>query len=135
MKNYKGWRFNYYLWREKIYIKLHVPIFCTLIIFYWMLYILVIGWFSYLFFPKTYVIRAGLIKEDINKKDAVATPWWHRYECKAAKLASSLNNPNDIVRFTWRKHPIFLDNEFMYVKSKGYNVRVWNSRIKNYRKS
>lgn len=109
--------------------------FCFILLGYWLLHILVLGWFSYLFKPETYLIRAGDILDDINadRRNCKAHHlWWNKYHCEAAHKAVTLNEPDAIVRFTLRQHPFFLDNEILSVRSKGYNARWWDDREKNY---
>ena len=100
------------------------------------MHVLVLGWFSYLFRPETYLIRAGDILEDLDESKQnhgkAHRFWWNRYHCNAARKAARLNASDVIVRFTLRQHPLFLDNEILTVRSKGYNARWWDDREKDY---
>lgn len=111
--------------------------FVGLLLAYWLLHVLFLGWFTYLFFPETYIIRSGDILEDLERDDAARGPahrlWWNKHNCAAARKAASLNAPDAIVRFTTRQHPWFLDNELLSVRSPGYNARWWDAREKDYR--
>lgn len=103
--------------------------FCAIFLTYWIYFILFIGWRHYLFKPQTYLIRAGDILLDIENHNGPGHKahrfWWSRINCNAARDAAALNAPDTIVSFTLRTHPIFLDNEILTVRSKGYNQRVW----------
>lgn len=105
--------------------------FFALLMGYWLLHILVLGWFKYLFCSRTYIIRAGDILKDVEGRGP-NNPWWNTHEVAAASEAAMYNDEHAIIRFTWRTHPFFLDNEFMYVYSKNYKVRVWDHRKKIY---
>jgi hypothetical protein len=110
--------------------------FCFILLGFWLLHVLVLGWFSYLFRPETYLIRAGDILADIEiddkTKGKVHRLWWNRHNCAAARKAVALNTPDAPVRFTLRQHPFFLDSELLSVRSKGYNARWWDAREKDY---
>jgi hypothetical protein len=126
-------------WQRKERIRLAFQSFgfCVLLISYWLLHVLVLGWFTYLFYPETYIIRAGDILADLERDDASKGPahrlWWNKHNCAAARKAATSNAPDAIVRFTMRQHPVFLDNGLLSVRSPGYNARWWDAREKDYR--
>lgn len=111
-------------------------IYIGLLFLFWVLHVTILGWFQYFFKPTSYVIKAGLILQDIDNHhdrfSEVHQLWWNRYHCDAATKAAARNNPEDYVTFTLRVHPLFLDNEILYVHSKGYKARWWDDRIKEY---
>lgn len=116
---------------RKFLIKENFNVFCCCVIFlaYWLYFILFVGWREYLFKPVTYVICARDILLDIQQQQERGQKahrfWWSRINCNAARDAASLNEPDAIVKFTLRTHPIFLDNEILTVRSHGYNRRIW----------
>lgn len=115
--------------------KLKVAHFLVMLFGYWLLHILLIGWISYLFFPKTYIIRAGNISEDLERSafnNHLHQFWWNRFNCDAAVKAICLNDSNNIVRFTERTHPFFLDSTVFYVNSPGYRARWIDDKEKIY---
>lgn len=95
----------------------------------WLIHVLFLGWFSYLFRAKGYLIEARDIDEDLEENNS---KWWNKYHCDAARKAAAMNDAKDLVMFTWRVHPFFLANDIMYIKSKGYSARIWNEREKIY---
>lgn len=103
--------------------------FVSMLFGYWLVYILFLGWYGYLFKPKSYIIRAGDIMADLNSEKDTSGRWWERTECRAASQAAIACNPDDVVCFSWRPHPIFLDGEIMYVWSPRFKARVWKSVI------
>jgi len=110
----------------------HITCFMTLLTGVWLSHVLIFGWYQYLFCARGYVIKSGSILEDLEIKPNYR--WWNKHDCAAAKKAASLNHPEDYVIFTWRVHPFFLDSEFLYVSSKGYNARIFDEREKIYAK-
>ncbi len=106
-----------------------IVLFMSVLTVIWLLHVLVMGWFSYFFMADGYIIRAGDIAEDVENR---GTKWWNKYHCEAALKAATMNNPDDLVMFTWRTHPFFLDNDILYIQSKGYAARVWDEREKIY---
>ena len=102
--------------------------FCALFFTFWLLHVLILGWFQYLFMPKAYVIRSRHIPRDLTfEKDIERHDfWWGKYNIEAALKAHALNDLDDMIVFTERVHPFYLDNTFFYVKSKNYNARWLN---------
>lgn len=99
-------------------------------LFFWLTHILFIGWYRYLFCANGYLIKAKDIIEDVDSRNG---KWWNKHHCEIAKKAVAFNDPDDLVMFTWRTHPFFLDNDILYVKSKGFHARAWDHREKIYR--
>lgn len=112
--------------------------FCAMLLFFWLLHILIFGWFQYLFYPKSYVIKARYILEDLDNKPGDRPNhefWWNRHNCNAAKKAAAMNEPESYVQFTERVHPFFLDSDIFYVRSKGYKARWIDADEKVYPQS
>lgn len=111
--------------------------FCAVLMFFWLLHVLICGWFQYCFKPRMYIIKARDILEDITHKRNARQHdfWWSRYNCNAARKAAAMNDPESYVQFTERVHPFFLDSEIFYVKSKGYTARWINEDEKVYPQS
>lgn len=126
----KPWDAKRYRLKAKWDETLHSFTFCGLLLGIWLLHIFALGWFQYFFKPEGYLIKAKHILEDL---DQPASRWWNKYHCDLARKAVEFNDPDDYVMFTWRKHPFFLDNEYLYVQSKGLRARVWDHREKIYR--
>lgn len=128
-------KINYERLKRKIVDLLEATYFIVMLFGYWTLHITFLGWFLYLFYPRMYIIRAGDISEDLEREPTrgVDHPWWNRYDYAIADQAAAWNDPDELVMFTWRTHPIFLDNEFLYVKSKNFKARIWDHRTKIYR--
>ena len=108
--------------------------FCSLFLLFWLLHVLVLGWFQYCFKPRMYVIKAGDILKDVeHPHGAVAHDfWWSRHHVEAAKKAAAMNEPENYIRFIERTHPFYLDNDLFYVKSKGYKARWFQGTEKLY---
>lgn len=123
-------------WFDRFCVKFHVPIFLFMVLVCWLCHIFFFGWYSYLFRPDSYLIRAGDILEDIGKDHDSRSYghkiWWHRDWCEAGRQAAILNDPDALVLFTVRTHPIFMDNEYLYVRSPKYKARWWDERVKIY---
>lgn len=129
-----SYKFRYRL--NQLKAGLQVPMFICMVMVFWLYHILFRGWYLYLFHPDNYLIRAGDILEDIGKDHDSRSYnhkiWWHRDWCDAGKQAAILNDPDALVLFTVRTHPIFLDNEYLYVSSPKYKARWWDERVKIY---
>ena len=108
--------------------------FCGLLLMFWLIHVLVLGWFQYCFKPRMYVIKARHILDDVSHPNNVISHdfWYSRHHCNAAKKAAAMNDPESYVRFIERVHPFFLDNDLFYVKSKGYKARWSNDKEKLY---
>ena len=104
-------------------------LFVLAIIFAWLAHVLFYGWWAYYFKPKGYLIRVGDILEDLETNGR----WWNKHHDALARKVVKMNDPDRIAVFTWRVHPFFLDNDILYVKSKGITARVWDEREKIYR--
>lgn len=126
-----NWRYQIISYRDRFLVYFHTPIFITMLLLFWLAHVLFFGWFNYLFNPKMYVIRAGLVNADMEH-DRKGTPWWNRHDCDAARYAAMVNDPDTLLTFVWRTHPLFLDNEYMYVNSPNWKARIWNERTKVY---
>ena len=114
----------------------HATSFIIMFMGYWLFYVLFIGWRHYLFKPSSYVIKAGDIVADIDNHSSPYTRqhrlWWNKHNCAAACAAAIANESYDLVRFTERVHPLFLDQDILYVSSKGYKARYINDQVKLY---
>lgn len=103
-----------------------VAVFIFWLMLVWLIHVLFLGWFNYLFRPEAWIGKAKDIQE------GYCAQAWHKDHVKAAETAARVNNPEAIVRITTRMHPIFLDNEYVYIRSPKYNVRIWDERTKIY---
>lgn len=130
----RPWNTKWYRFKTKCKETWHSLAFCAILTLFWLLHVLIFGWFQYCFKPRMYIIKARYILDDIDHpKGAVAHDfWWSRYHCEAAKKAAAMNEPESYVQFTERVHPFFLDSEIFYVKSKGYKARWINEKEKLY---
>lgn len=132
------WDTRWYRFKNKYYHIWQTFAFCALLMLFWLLHILIFGWFQYLFYPKSYVIKARYILEDVTNdpgKEPNHPFWWTRGNCKAAKKAAAMNESESYVQFTERVHPFFLDTDIFYVRSKGYKARWINEEEKVYPQS
>lgn len=106
-------------------------LFCFTLLFLWLIYVLFVGWYSYYFRPQGYLIKVGDLEEDIEAR--LGGRWWNKRHCDLARKVIAMNQPEDWAMFTWRTHPFFLNNDILYVQSKGLRARVWDEREKIYR--
>lgn len=128
-----NWRYQLIRYRDRFLYHFHTPIFITMMLLFWLLHIVLLGWIQYLFYPKMYVIRVGDIVEDVNNSDS--NIWWNRHDCATALKVAEINDPDSLATFTWRVHPFFLDNEYLYVNTQNWKGRVWDDRVKIYHKA
>lgn len=101
----------------------HTCVFISWLMLFWLGH-MATGWFRWLFCPKGW---QGKVK-DIDKGWEI-----HQYDRdsqEAADKVRELNDPEAIVMFVRRIHPIFLDNDLLYVYSPKYKVRIWNGAVK-----
>lgn len=126
---------------EWVKAQLTIAYICALFLGIWLVWILFMGWFRYLFYPTSYIVRAGDIIADMQPDETRSnsfrrTSIWHdRYHCEGGQQAAALNDPDDMVMFVVREHPFFMDNEILYVKSPGYKARHFQDKVKVYRQS
>lgn len=121
IKHLKGWK-----WVEAVGT---IGVIICALLFFWLIHVMFIGWFCYYFRPTGYLIRVGDIEEDMEIR---GSRWWNKYHCELAHKVVKMNDPDELAMFTWRTHPFFLDNDILYVKSKGLRARVWDEREKIY---
>ncbi|ABY63186.1 hypothetical protein ST201phi2-1p361 [Pseudomonas phage 201phi2-1] len=107
----------------------HITTFLAILMGAWLLHVLFFGWYYWLFKGKGYLIRASDIEEDLEVNNS---KWWNKYDVAAAKKAAALNDPDSLVLFTWRVHPLFMATDMLYIQSKGYAARIWDEREKIY---
>lgn len=110
---------------------IHVSLMTLGITLIWLGHVLFSGWFNYLFRPTTYLIRVGDIIADMERKGK-GSHWWNRYDCEAAREVVMRNDLNAIAKFTWRVHPWYLSNRYLYVDTPHWKARIWNNRRKIY---
>lgn len=88
--------------------------------FTWLFYVLFIGWFKFLFLPKSW---SGVIS-DVEARYIKHTYNYH--QIKALRRAIHVNRENAVIHLTVRQHPFYPNNEYLYIKSSRYNSRVWD---------
>lgn len=115
--------------KEWIIAQFHCAVFLLLLLTVWLIHVLFVGWYQYLFKAEGYLIKAHDITEDVEHNNH---KWWNKHHCEAAFKATVLNDPDDLVLFTWRVHPLYLSNDILYIKSKGYSAKVFNEHEKIY---
>lgn len=104
-------------------------LFVIALTFIWLLHVLFYGWYAYCFKPKGYLIRVGDILDDLETNGK----WWNKHHDALARKVVKMNDPDEMALFTWRVHPYYMDNDILYVKSKGITARVHDEYEKIYR--
>lgn len=115
--------------KEWVKAQLTIIGFVTLLLLIWLVHALLVGWYQYFFKAEGYLIKAGDIAEDLDNNNY---KWWARDHCEAATKAALLNDPDELVLFTWRVHPLYLDNDILYIKSKNYSAKISKEKEKIY---